>query len=130
MPTRDLLGEYLSGSLASSFTYTLFSPLEVVKTRLQLQDASARSHFGRTLVDGLRQDGILTFWSHGLVAGIARDFFYSGFRTGMYPTVRDAFSAGEPADFLEPIISLPSSSSIVHFMVIVMYHNHFSNLSK
>ena len=31
--------EYLSGSLASSFTYLIFAPLETIKTRMQLQDA-------------------------------------------------------------------------------------------
>ena len=44
----------------------------------------------------LRQDGLLLFWSHGLCLGVCRDFLYSGFRTGMYPTVRNAFAALRP----------------------------------
>ena len=51
--------------------------------------------------DILQQDGALLFWSHGLMAGTLRDFWYSGVRTGMYPTVRDAihlaFSGSSPA---------------------------------
>ena len=93
-----LAREYLTGSLASSLTYLMFSPLEVVKTRLQIQDGAGwtrvyHSGFVRTTLDLLRSDGPLMLWSHGLVAGVARDFTYSGIRTGMYPTVRDAISA-------------------------------------
>lgn len=88
-----LAREYLTGSLASSLTYTLFSPLEVVKTQMQLQGSSGyemvhRRSFLHACTDSLAADGVLLFWSHGLVAGVCRDFFYSGFRTGMYPTVR------------------------------------------
>lgn len=97
MPT-NLAREYLSGSLASSFTYALFSPLEVVKTRLQIQDAPGwqRIYHGgllHTSAEIMRKEGLLRFWCHGLTAGIARDFAYSGIRTGMYPTTRDAIAA-------------------------------------
>lgn len=96
--SKKLAREYLSGSLASSLTYFLFSPLEVVKTRLQIQDAPGwrriyHSGFLHTTSTILSQDGLLRFWGHGLAAGVCRDFFYSGIRTGMYPTVRDAISA-------------------------------------
>jgi len=85
--------EYLSGSLASSFTAALFNPLEVVKTRLQLQDMTGwRRIYTCGFLDALRviakEEGLLLLWSHGLTTIVARDFLYSGFRTGMYPTVR------------------------------------------
>ena len=87
MGVHSLVREYLSGSIASSLTYSMFSPLEVVKTRLQLQNvpgfARSETRFLHTLIEGMRQDGLLLFWSHGLVAGVSRDFAYSGFRTGM-----------------------------------------------
>ena len=104
MPTTSTLArEYLSGSLASSITYFMFSPLEVAKTRLQIQDAPGwtRTHHGgfmSTLREVLRQDGLLLAWSHGLAAGILRDFCYSGIRTGMYPTVRDAIAGSSTGD--------------------------------
>ena len=82
----------------------LFSPLEVVKTRLQLQAAPGwtKIHSGglfAALRAILAQDGVLLSWSHGLAPGVARDFVYSGFRTGMYPTVRNAIG-GEDARFV------------------------------
>ena len=105
--SSTLAREYLSGSLASSITYVLFSPLEVVKTRLQLQAAPGwtKIHSGglfAALRAILAQDGVLLSWSHGLAPGVARDFVYSGFRTGMYPTVRNAIG-GEDARFVEKV---------------------------
>lgn len=102
-----LAREYLTGSLASSLTYLMFSPLEVVKTRLQIQDSVGwtrvyHNGFVRTTLDLLRADGPLLLWSHGLPAGVARDFTYSGIRTGMYPTVRDAISAAAGTGSAEP----------------------------
>ena len=111
---RDYAFEYLSGSLASSLTYFLFSPLEVVKTRLQLQDMPGwkRVHsngFIQALKDGVSKEGLLLFWSHGLTAGILRDFLYSGMRTGMYPTVRNTIAAfrSEAGKTAEAQASLP-----------------------
>lgn len=108
MPTASSVGpdetssrlarEYLSGSLASSFTAAVFSPLEVVKTRLQVQDSPGwRRTYSGGFVGALRtigqQDGLRLLWSHGLAPFVARDFWYSGVRTGMYPSVRNAISA-------------------------------------
>lgn len=92
--------EYLSGSLASSSTAAMFSPLEAVKTRLQLQDMPGwrrtyAAGFGRALLDITRQDGLLALWSYGFAGLVSRDFVYSGVRTGMYPTVRDAVAAAQ-----------------------------------
>ena len=114
-----LAREYLTGSLASSLTYTLFSPLEVVKTQMQLQSTVGVQHarlpasFAHALANGLTADGPLHFWSHGLCAGIARDFFYSGFRTGMYPSVRNAISgAGGDASMLQKITAGAMTGSL------------------
>ena len=98
MTSSSFAREYLSGSLASSFTYGIFAPLETIKTRMQLQDAPGYVRtYRHWMLPALRtvymQDGLLRFWSHGLAAGVCRDFCYSGIRTGMYPTVRDAIAA-------------------------------------
>jgi hypothetical protein len=96
--------EYLSGSLASSFTAAVFAPLETVKVRLQVQDMPGtgirriyNNGFVQAMNGILRQDGVRLFWSHGLAAFVARDFWYSGVRTGMYPTVRNALSGHSEA---------------------------------
>ena len=116
--SSTLAREYLSGSLASSITYVLFSPLEVVKTRLQLQAAPGwtKIHSGglfAALRAILAQDGVLLSWSHGLAPGVARDFVYSGFRTGMYPTVRNAIG-GEDARFVEKVAAGAVCLSLIH----------------
>ena len=94
--------EYLSGSLASSFTAALFNPLEVVKTRLQLQGMPGTPQiysqgFAATLRTIAQQDGVALLWGHGLLTIVGRDFFYSGVRTGMYPTVRTMIASGRKA---------------------------------
>jgi hypothetical protein len=104
-PPRDmvppLVREYLSGSLAASFTAGLLCPLETVKTRMQLQEmpGAARTYrhgFAAALLEIARADGLRLLWSHGFAAMVARDFFYSGVRTGMYPSVRGVISGGRP----------------------------------
>ena len=105
MASASSLGrEYLSGSLASCTTAALFSPLECVKTRLQLQDMPGwrriyTQGFLHALQQIYRQDGLLLLWSHGFAGLVGRDFFYSGMRTGMYPTVRGLIAPGRaPGD--------------------------------
>ena len=83
----------LSGSLASSFTATLFSPLECVKTRLQVQDLPGwpRVYSGgllATLSQIAREDGLLMLWTHGFAGFVGRDFLYSGLRIGLYDPLK------------------------------------------
>ena len=99
-----LLREIAAGSIASSTTASIFSPLECVKTRMQVQmDPTANvlkiynRGFGRALLSIFKSDGILLTWSHGFVGFVGRDFLYSGLRIGCYPTVR-ALYAGEGTD--------------------------------
>ena len=93
--------ELLTGSIASSTTATIFSPLECVKTRLQVQaDPSSNlkkmpSSFVKALVQIFKSDGIRLTWSHGFIGFVGRDFFYSGVRIGMYPTVRSFYAGVE-----------------------------------
>lgn len=99
--TMTLLREILCGSLAATTTASLFSPLECVKTRMQVHmDPTAnvtkiyppRSNFMRNLLATFHTDGVLLTWSHGFLGFVMRDFFYSGLRIGCYPTVRSFYS--------------------------------------
>jgi hypothetical protein len=99
-----LIREIAAGSIASSTTASIFSPLECVKTRMQVQmDPTAdvlkiyNRGFGRALVSIFKTDGLLLTWSHGFVGFVGRDFLYSGLRIGCYPTVR-ALYAGHGTD--------------------------------
>ncbi len=100
---NPMVREYLSGSLASSFTAGLFNPLEVVKTRLHLQSMPGMRRiytegFSSALQTIAREEGTTGLWRHGFVAVVGRDFFYSGVRTGMYPTVRSLIASGRSAE--------------------------------
>ena len=110
----QLAREYLSGSCASSTTAAIFCPLECVKVRLQVQDMPGwhrvyHNGFGDAAMDILKSDGLLRFWSYGFSASVTRDFVYSGVRTGMYPTVRDALASNRAAGEASLLPSLGSS---------------------
>ncbi|KAL1507135.1 hypothetical protein AB1Y20_007988 [Prymnesium parvum] len=94
--------EILAGSLASSFTATLFSPLELVKTRLQVQEAPGQPRLYAGLLSAFRtiaaEEGARALWTHGFAAFVARDFLYSGLRIGLYPSVREALSGRARGD--------------------------------
>ena len=96
-----VLREVAAGSLAAGTTATIFNPLELVKTRLQVQaDPTAklaavyRKGFVDALVQIARADGLSALWRYGVVGFVGRDLFYSGIRIGTYPTIRK-FYAGE-----------------------------------
>eukprot|EP00966_Prymnesium_polylepis_P068547 1592312-Prymnesium_polylepis.2 len=94
--------EILSGSLASSFTACLFSPLEMVKTRLQVQEAPGQQRLYANFVSALRtiaaEDGVRGLWTYGFAGFVGRDFCYSGLRIGLYPTVRETLSGGSKGE--------------------------------
>ena len=96
----DLLRSIAAGSMAAGSTASIFNPLEVVKTRLQVQE-SGRAGTPR-LYDGFThalrriatEDGLLRFWKHGWTGFVMRDISYSGIRMGAYPMVRTTLSRG------------------------------------
>jgi hypothetical protein len=101
MTNYKIAREIIAGSIASSTTASMFSPLECVKTRLQVQadpTANVKIIYNRGFMDALRSivrtDGLLLTWTHGFAGFVLRDFFYSGIRIGCYPTVR-SFYAGD-----------------------------------
>ena len=104
----DLARSIAAGSIAAGITASIFNPLEVVKTRIQLQDAAATSATSKPplytgFIQALRriavEDGLLRFWSHGWTGFVMRDISYSGIRMGAYPLVRKTFSGNaEEAD--------------------------------
>lgn len=94
----DVTREILAGSLAASFTATLFSPLEMVKTRLQVQEAPGERRLYAGFIAALRtigaEDGVRGLWTYGFAGFVGRDFMYSGLRIGLYPTVRSSALQG------------------------------------
>jgi solute carrier family 25 uncoupling protein 8/9 len=116
-PGRFKVGrEIACGSLGASFTACLFNPLELVKTRLQVQSHYAcpatgalpyrgATHAMRTIA---AEEGLGALWRHGFAGFVGRDFTYSGLRIGLYPTVREMLSpesSGEAASLPSKIVS-------------------------
>eukprot|EP01041_Mallomonas_annulata_P003388 gene3388-6721_t len=87
-----LLREYLAAGIGCSIADSIFNPLEVIKVRLQMQsDVVHIASFTQTKQVALKiisEDGISGLWTPGLVATCLRGIFYTGFRIGMYPTVK------------------------------------------
>ncbi len=114
--TFKVVREITCGALGASFTACLFNPLELVKTRLQVQSQftcpatgalpyHGATHAIRTIC---AEEGLGALWWHGLAGFVGRDFTYSGLRIGLYPTVRELMSlesSGEAASLLSKIVS-------------------------
>jgi len=106
--------EMLAGSIAAGTTAVIFSPLEMVKTRLQIQSAPEWGNIykSQSFVAVLRrliaEDGLARVWSYGFAAFVTRDIIYSGIRIGAYPTVR-----GNISQFLHNTNEKQTSHSLV-----------------
>jgi hypothetical protein len=121
-PTFILGRQILAGSLAASFTAALFNPLEVCKTRLQVQHTlpphlrpAGRLPYSEGFLRGMRKiardDGVRRFWGHGLSSFVARDFVYSGIRMGLYTSLRNQLGGGGEAQAQAPAQSQAQSQS-------------------
>lgn len=115
-PSFKLPKEVACGSLAASLTACLFNPLELVKTRLQVQHQYACTESGALMysgfLHGLRkisaEEGVVALWRHGFVGFVGRDFTYSGLRIGLYGHVRELISlekTGQTASLTSKILS-------------------------
>jgi hypothetical protein len=111
-----VLREIACGSLGAGFTACLFNPLELVKTRLQVQSQYACPQTGTLPYRGtvhamqtiVSEEGVVALWTHGFTGFVGRDFVYSGLRIGLYPTVRNIISlesSGETASLSSKIVS-------------------------
>lgn len=91
-----VLLEWLSAGVGCAIADTLFTPLEVVKVRRQvLASSSAPPSSMQVAMQAMRSDGLLMgLYQPGLLATWMRGMSYTGFRIGLYPTVRDAVGAG------------------------------------
>ena len=96
--TERLAKEWLSAGVGCALSDTVFNPLEVLKVRRQIQASSNTSTTTTTF--GLAQtaikeaDGSVVrgLWQPGLLATWMRGLSYTGFRIGLYPTVRDYYA--------------------------------------
>jgi len=109
-PTERLCKEWLSAGVGCALADTAFNPLEVLKVRRQIQASSSSSSSSSSLLSVTKNsqsnamrlakaaiaeaDGSLMrgLWQPGLLATWMRGLSYTGFRIGLYPTVRDYYA--------------------------------------
>lgn len=83
-----LLKEWLSGGLANALTSALLNPMDVLKTRSQINSVKAVD-MAKILKGLYAEGGIVGLWSPGLLASCIRELLSSGPRAGFYVPVRD-----------------------------------------
>lgn len=98
-PSYPMARQVLAAGAGSALTDSIFNPLECVKVRMQIssntgggsvgQQQQYRS-LGQTLRRILAEEGLWLLWTPGLPATWLRGLTYTGFRVGMYPTIKAA----------------------------------------
>ena len=81
--------EVLAGGGSTAIVSAILNPVDVVKTRRQLERfrTSSAVEIARAMY---REGGVLALWRPGLVASCSREMVYSGCTKGLYPHVRSA----------------------------------------
>jgi len=94
--SQSLFSECIVGGGANAFTSALLNPLDIVKTRMQVE-VMKRGERGTALHSGLRRSILLIYRQHGLAglytpgltATMIREMFNCSARTGLYAPVRN-----------------------------------------
>ena len=90
--------EWLAASCGCTIADTIFNPLEVLKVRKQIAMSASSAGGGAPSATSMAlaraaiaEKGVARgLWLPGLEATMYRAFSYTGFRIGLYPTVRNA----------------------------------------
>ena len=87
--------EWFAASCGCTIADTIFNPLEVLKVRKQIAMSASSAGPSATSIglarSAIAEKGIARgLWLPGLEATAYRAFSYTGFRIGLYPTVRNA----------------------------------------
>lgn len=102
----DALRGVGAAACGAAITDTIFNPLEVVKTRLQV-DTDRRLYIGmrQTAAQIVSEEGILGIWKPGLPATWIRAVTYTGMRVGLYPTMKPLLQSWSGDGIFTKIIS-------------------------
>ena len=89
--------EIVAGGGSTAIVSALLNPVDVVKTRRQLERfrCSSAVEIARGLY---REGGVVALWRPGLVASCSREMVYSGCTKGLYPHVRGLLAGGDTAE--------------------------------
>eukprot|EP01038_Epipyxis_sp_PR26KG_P006961 gene6961-9516_t len=87
---KKLFLNWGSAGLANAITSSILNPMDVSKTRLQIETTKGvRTNLQGVMVRLYKEGGILGLWKPGLSASIIREFLSSGPRAGFYVPVRN-----------------------------------------
>ncbi|KAI8466412.1 MAG: mitochondrial carrier domain-containing protein [Monoraphidium minutum] len=100
--SAGVVAEVMVSGISVSIANTATNPLDMIKTRMQLQPVGQRVNMFTTGAMVVRGEGVLALWK-GLTPSLMRGMFFGGLRLGMYnPTKqwlaeREAAATGAPA---------------------------------
>eukprot|EP00535_Pseudo-nitzschia_heimii_P001103 CAMPEP_0197173534 /NCGR_PEP_ID=MMETSP1423-20130617/426_1 /TAXON_ID=476441 /ORGANISM="Pseudo-nitzschia heimii, Strain UNC1101" /LENGTH=284 /DNA_ID=CAMNT_0042622361 /DNA_START=126 /DNA_END=980 /DNA_ORIENTATION=- len=89
--TPSILQSTFLGGSAAVFAVNFTHPIELVKSRVQVNNMGAF----QTIADTMKNEGFAAFWK-GLPWAYCREGSYTAIRLGAYAPVRDAIGAGNP----------------------------------
>jgi len=89
--TPSLIQSTILGGSAAVFAVNFTHPIELVKSRFQVNNMSII----QTCSDTMKNEGVAAFWK-GLPWAYCREGSYTAIRLGAYAPVRDAIGAGAP----------------------------------
>lgn len=92
--------EVVAGGGSTAIVSALLNPVDVIKTRRQLEAFSRVSAVD--IANSLyREGGVWALWRPGLAPTVVREFMYSGCCKGLYPSVRDLIAGSKEPDLLQ-----------------------------
>jgi hypothetical protein len=90
---KTIFLNWASAGIANALTSSILNPMDVSKTRLQIQNSNNSSlSLLRTLKGLYKEAGVIGLWRPGLSASIIREFLSSGPRAGFYVPIRNTFN--------------------------------------
>lgn len=81
--SSGIVKEVLVSGVSVSIANTVTNPLDMIKTRMQLQPVGQRVNMFATGALVVRNEGVLSLWK-GLTPSLLRGMFFGGLRLGMY----------------------------------------------
>ncbi|TIA69852.1 hypothetical protein E3P92_03357 [Wallemia ichthyophaga] len=114
------LSPLLAGAIARTFSATVISPLELLRTRLQASSTQSPAQIVQTLRQSVRKSGLRVLW-RGLDWTLARDvpfssFYWAGFELikrsmiryeGIEAPIRTPFVAGAASGICAALVTSP-----------------------
>jgi len=84
-----ILRDVMAGAVSTAMVSAVLNPMDVLKTRRQVGNATSRTAWAEALHVAKLQGPWRGLWRPGLTASMVRELLYSGCTKGLYPVARD-----------------------------------------